>query len=256
MAGGPSASPPQRVQLFRTCLVNDFLPEAGIAAVGLLERAGCEVEVPRGQTCCGQPAWNAGFREEARAVARHALAGLARTEGPVVIPSGSCADMLVHQTAELFRGDAEWSATARAVAARCVELTAFLAGRVASPPSGTAKPAASRVKTAYHPSCHLLRGLGVREEPLRLLAAVPSLEQVPLAAPEECCGFGGAFSVGQPDLSGAMLERKCAAIEASGADVVASCDAGCVLHLAGGLRRRGSRVRVVHVAQLLDGGAA
>jgi L-lactate dehydrogenase complex protein LldE len=241
-----------KVQLFRTCLVNDFFPEAGIAAVELLERAGCTVEVPRGQTCCGQPAFNAGFREEARAVARHAIGQLARTEGPIVVPSGSCGDMLVHQTGELFRDEPETAAQAAAVAKRCFELTQFLVdvvgakiGKAVASASGAARP-----RVAYHPSCHLSRGLGVKEAPRKLLAA-SGVEVVPLAEEEECCGFGGMFSVKQPEISGAMLDRKCAAIERSGADVVASCDSGCLLHLIGGLRRRGSKTVVRHVAELL-----
>ncbi len=251
------------VQLFRTCLVNDFFPEAGIAAVELLERAGVKVEVPDGQTCCGQPAWNAGFRDEARAVAKHAIGQLARTEGPIVIPSGSCADMLAHQTGELFRGDAEWSAKAKGVASRCFELTQFLVdgvggasihGDAGPPPASAAAPESAtgrRVRVVYHPSCHLSRGLGVKEAPRKLLAAEEGVELVPLTEEDECCGFGGMFSVNQPDISGAMLDRKCTAIEKSGAEVVASCDSGCLLHLLGGLRRRGANVRACHVAELL-----
>lgn len=271
---------PSVVQLFPTCLVNDLMPEAAIAAVRLIERAGCRVEVPSGLTCCGQPAWNAGFAAEAKAVARRTVAQLAATQGPIVIPSGSCGDMLVHQTAELFRDDPRALAQSRVVATRILELTQFLATLPAATPlpqfqigfdaaaspdrsaaPGVVPPiqtrtesAAAVLRAAYHPSCHLARGLGVREEPVELLRRAEGVELVPLGKSDECCGFGGLFAVKQPELSGAMLDAKCRAIEASGADVVASCDAGCLLHLAGGLRRRGSAVRACHVATLLDGG--
>jgi L-lactate dehydrogenase complex protein LldE len=244
---------PVEVQLFPTCLVNDFAPEAGIAVVELLERAGVRVTVPRGLTCCGQPAHNAGFRAEARRVARRTIELLARTAGPIVIPSGSCTDMLVHQCEELFRDEPGFLPAVRAVAARCREFTQFVVealGRLPEPPRA---PRPARTKVAYHPSCHLARGLGVASQPVELLAARGDLELVPLADAEECCGFGGMFSVKQPEISGAMLDRKCRALEASGAEVVASCDAGCLLHLAGGMRRRGLALRACHVAELLNG---
>ena len=247
------STPSRRVQFFPTCLVNDFLPEAGIASVELLERNGIEVERPRGLTCCGQPAFNAGFRAEAKRVARRTIELLARTVGPIVVPSGSCADMLVHQGEELFRDEPAFLATVRSVAARVRELTQFLAEQSGAPaPRAAAAPERSRTKVAYHPSCHLARGLGVTKAPVDLLAARADLELVPVADADECCGFGGMFSVKQPEISGAMLDRKCRALEASGAEVVASCDAGCLLHLSGGMRRRGLSLRACHVAELLE----
>jgi L-lactate dehydrogenase complex protein LldE len=253
------ASRPVEVQLFPTCLVNDFAPEAGIAVVELLERAGVRVAVPSGLTCCGQPAHNAGFRAEAKRVARRTIELLARTDGPIVIPSGSCADMLVHQGEELFRDEPDFLPVVRAVAARCREFTQFVVealGRLPEPPRAGTEGVSSRparTKVAYHPSCHLARGLGVASQPVELLAARGDLELVPVADAEECCGFGGLFSVKQPEISGALLDRKCRALEASGAAVVASCDAGCLLHLAGGMRRRGLSLRACHVAELLNG---
>jgi L-lactate dehydrogenase complex protein LldE len=259
---------PAKIQLFPTCLVNDLFPEVGIAAVELLERHGVTVEVPGGLTCCGQPAYNGGFVGEAKAVARRTIEILARTEGPIVIPSGSCGDMLVHQMAELFRDEPEFLPTVRGVAERCVELTQFLVevlGQVGATNVGAAATATGsdahpdemkpRIKVAYHPSCHLARGLKVLEPPIQLLATVAGIELVPVADQEECCGFGGMFSVKQPEISGAMLDRKCRALESSGAEVVASCDSGCLLHLMGGMRRRGMKLRACHVAELLNGGA-
>jgi L-lactate dehydrogenase complex protein LldE len=235
------------IQLFHTCLVNEVDPDVGMAVVRVLERAGLDVDVPLDQTCCGQPAYNAGFHDEARQVARHTLRVLSRTEGPIVVPSGSCADMLVHQYPVLFQDDPEWLAIARAVSARCREFSQFL-GEVA--PQGAGGRLKARV--AYHPSCHLLRGLGVTREPKAHLSAVDGAEQVAVRDQEECCGFGGLFSVKNAEISNSMLERKIAAIEASGADRVVSCDLGCLMHIGGGLHRCGSRVRAQHLAQFLD----
>jgi len=236
-----------RIQLFHTCLVNDIDPEVGLAVVRVLERAGCAVDVPADQTCCGQPAFNAGFQDEARTVARHTIELLDRTTGPIVIPSGSCGDMLVHQYPTLFDGDPPLRETAVRVAARCREFSQFLAEQA---PHGVG--GALDAKVAYHPSCHLLRGLGVRRQPLAAIDGVSGATSVPVHEQEECCGFGGLFSVKNPEISAAMLARKIDAIEASGADRVVACDLGCLLHIGGGLHRRGSAVRVQHLAQLLD----
>jgi len=237
----------ERVQLFHTCLVNEIAPEVGMAAVRVLERLGRRVEVPLDQTCCGQPAYNAGFHEEAKAAARHTLRVLSATGGPVVIPSGSCGDMVIHQYEVLFRDEPEWRERAHAVAGRCRELSQFVAEEW---PAEARPRLAARV--AYHPSCHLLRGLGVRDAPLTLLRAVEGVSLAEVKDADECCGFGGLFSVKQPDISGSMLERKLASVAASGADRLVSCDLGCLMHLGGGLRRRGSAMRVQHLAQVLD----
>ncbi len=236
-----------RVQLFYTCLVNEIDPDVGRAVVRVLERARVYVEVPEGQTCCGQPAHNAGFEDDARAVARHTIDVLDRTEGSIVVPSGSCTDMLVHQYPALFAHDPEWRDRAQRVAARCREFSQFLAE---SAPEAASGSLAARV--AFHPSCHLLRGLGVREQPLAAIAAVNGVESAAVRDQDECCGFGGLFSLKHADISSGMLERKVAALQASGAERVVSCDLGCLLHIGGGLHRRGSSMRVQHLAQLLD----
>jgi len=235
------------VQFFYTCLVNELDPDVGTAVVRVLERAGLDVSVPPDQTCCGQPAYNAGFRDEACAVARHTLRVLDATEGPIVVPSGSCADMLVHQYQELFREDPEWHARARRVAERCREFSQFLAEIKPMLPRGEL-----HARVAFHPSCHLLRGLGVRDQPIAAMATVRGIEQASVHEQEECCGFGGLFSLKNAEISAGMLERKLAALEASGADRVVSCDLGCLLHIGGGLHRRSSTLRVQHLAQLLD----
>jgi L-lactate dehydrogenase complex protein LldE len=235
------------VQLFPTCLVNEFFPAAGMAVVRVLERLGVEVVVPQGLTCCGQPAYNAGFHDEARQVARHTLDVLAATDGPIVVPSGSCSDMLIHQYDELFRGNARDAERARQVAERSREFSQFVAQY-----GGAELAARLATRVAYHPSCHLLRGLGVREEPQALLRAIDGVEPVPFAEQEECCGFGGLFSIKNPDISGSMLDRKLTAIAASGADRLVSCDLGCLLHLEGGLHRRNVAIRTQHLAELID----
>jgi L-lactate dehydrogenase complex protein LldE len=235
------------VQLFHTCLVNEIDPDVGMAVVRLLERLGVDVRVPLDQTCCGQPAYNAGFLGEARRVARHTLQVLSATDGPIVIPSGSCADMLIHQYDHLFEDDPQVRDLARSVAARCREFSQFLAEAA---PKGTGGRVSASV--AYHPSCHLSRGLGVREAPRALLASVDGVRQVDVVDQDECCGFGGLFSVKQSAISSGMLERKIAALSASGADRLVSCDLGCLMHLGGGLHRCGSTMRVQHLAQLLD----
>ena len=240
-------SPRPIVQLFPTCLVNEIQPDVGMAVVRVLERLGFEVAVPAGLTCCGQPAYNAGFHADARRVGRHMLDVLAPTEGPIVVPSGSCGDMLVHQYVELFKNDAEDLARARAVASRCREFSQFVVEH-----GGTDLVARLTARVAYHPSCHLLRGLGVRAEPQTLIRAIDGAESVPFDEQEECCGFGGLFSIKNPDISGSMLDRKLTAVIRSGADRLVSCDAGCLLHLEGGLRRRMSTIRTQHLAELID----
>jgi L-lactate dehydrogenase complex protein LldE len=246
----PRRERPRRVQLFHTCLVNEIDPDVGLATARVLERLGIEVQVPEDQTCCGQPAYNGGFHGDARKVARHSLAVLHATEGPIVIPSGSCADMVIHQYGVLFHGEPQWREKAHAVAARSRELTQFLA-EILEPGECLARlPEATRV--AYHPSCHLLRGLGVRDQPQAVLRAVRGVELVDVADQEECCGFGGLFSVKNPEISGSMMERKLACVAASGADRLVSGDLGCLMHLGGGLRRQGSPLKVQHIAQVLD----
>jgi L-lactate dehydrogenase complex protein LldE len=234
------------VHLFVTCLVNEFFPEAGLAVVQVIEHAGCGVSVPDNQTCCGQPAFNAGFHDAARVAARHTITILEQAPGPIVIPSGSCADMIIHQYVTLFEHEPEWRARAEAVAARCVEFSRFVARCLDRLHLG---PVASRV--AYHPSCHLARGLGIDREPRAVVDAIPGVNQCAVTAADECCGFGGLFAVKHADISARMLERKLDHLAASGAERLVSCDMGCLLHIGGGLHRRGATTRVQHLAELV-----
>jgi L-lactate dehydrogenase complex protein LldE len=236
-----------QVQLFVTCLVDAFYPEVGEATVDLLERAGCAVEFPFDQTCCGQPAFNGGFRDEARAMAIHTVDVLDATDGPIVVPSGSCGQMMSHHIPDLLAGTPHHAAALR-VAARVRELTAFLVddlGFTAAPGAGAA--------VTYHPSCHGLRGLGLETQPTALIDAAPGVARMPLPDAAQCCGFGGLFSVELPEVSAAMLDEKLEAIESTGADYVVGTDVGCLMHIGGGLRRRGAATRTCHVAELLAG---
>lgn len=238
----------ETVQLFVTCIVDTLYPQIGEAVVRVLERAGVQVEFPAEQTCCGQPAFNAGMRSQARPVAMHTIQVFEQTEGPVVIPSGSCAAMLRHGYPELFAGDPHWLPRARALASRTYEFTEFLVDYLGVTDLGARFPG----RLTYHPSCHLLRDLGVSRQPKALLAQVREAELVELPHGEECCGFGGVFSVEHAELSSAMLDRKLANLQASQAPLVVACDAGCITNLNGGLHRKNLPQRAVHIAEILE----
>ncbi len=242
-----------RVQLFVTCLVDTLFPDAGEAAVAVLERLGLRVEFPAGQTCCGQPAFNGGFRAEARAMARHWLDVFEASDAPIVVPSGSCAAMVVHGYAALFDGEheADQRARARAAAARTYEFSQFLVDVLEAEPAQIGARFEGRL--AYHPSCHLLRDLRVIDAPQRLLLGVAGAELRPLPGADECCGFGGLFAVKHAELSGAILDAKVAAVRESGAHTLVGCDVSCLMHIQGGLTRDGLGVRCRHLAEVLAG---
>jgi L-lactate dehydrogenase complex protein LldE len=229
-----------RVALFITCLADQFYAEAGVAAVRLLRALGVEVDFPEGQTCCGQPAFNAGHWEEARALARRTLRVFQEAEY-VVLPSGSCASMLRNHYPELLPGSRE----ALAFSERVYELSQFLVRVLGVERLGEGLKG---VRVAYHHGCHALRELGVREEPLTLLTNAGA-EILPWEAAEECCGFGGLFSVKLPEVSLAMADRKLSTLPE--AQVLTSTDAGCLLHLSGRMAKRGVNLRVAPLATLL-----
>jgi L-lactate dehydrogenase complex protein LldE len=239
----------QPAQLFITCLANTFTPEVGFATIEILRRAGLETEFPPGQTCCGQPAYNAGRWGEARQMARYTIETLEDAPGPVVLPSGSCTAMLRHGYHELFKDDPAWLKRAEALAGRTYELTEFLVDVLGETNLGSRFAG----KVAYHPSCHLMRELGVDRQPKALLEAVEGLELVPLEEADSCCGFGGLFSAEHPEISTEMLERKLAALEKSGASTLATCDSGCLMHMLGGLKAAGRPEEVRHISEILAG---
>jgi L-lactate dehydrogenase complex protein LldE len=237
-----------RVGLFVTCLVDVFRPSVGFAAVKLLEAAGCTVEVPAAQTCCGQPAHNSGDQATAKAIA---LATMAAFEGYdyVVAPSGSCAGMLKAHYPKLMAGDAGAEAKAKAFAARVHELVSFLVDVRGM----SAVPSDFKGRVTYHDSCSGLRELGIKSQPRALLAAMPGVELVEMADSEICCGFGGTFSVKYPDISNAMVEKKTANAARAKPDLLLAGDLGCLMNMAGKLKREGSPVGARHIAEVLAG---
>ena len=239
-----------KVQLFITCLAEQFFPGVLEKMVLLLERLGVEPVFPAEQTCCGQPLYNSGFQEQARQLARKWLDIFSQSDLPVVSPSGSCVDMVRHHYPALFPPGTPEHARAVDLAGRTYEFSEFLVHQLGQIDVGAVFPH----RVTYHASCHLLRGLGVQQEPLHLLSAVRCLELVPMEGAETCCGFGGVFSVVYPDVSQAMLHDKVNHILESGAEVVVACDAGCLMNIAGGLRRVGSPVRAMHLIEVLASG--
>jgi L-lactate dehydrogenase complex protein LldE len=239
-----------RVQLFGTCMVDSFFPEVGEATVRLLRHFGVEVGYPQGQTCCGQPAYNAGYREEARVAAKHFLSLFAGGSDPIVTPSGSCAAMVKHHYPELFRDDPLLARKAAEVAGRVWEISQFLVRELSAQQSSFNGSGT----LTYHSSCHLTRTLGVREEPLLLIAAIPGARFVPMPDATRCCGFGGMFMAKLPEISCALADEKAESIMATGADTVVGCDSACLMTIADGLKRRGSSIQVKHLVQLLAEG--
>lgn len=235
-----------RVALFVTCLVDLFRPSVGFAAVKLLEAAGCTVDVPRSQTCCGQPGFNAGDRAAAASIARQVIASFEAYDY-VVVPSGSCGGMLKRHYPELFDDDPAMRARAAALSARTYELISFLV----DVRKMTAVDARFDGRVTYHDSCSGLRELGVKAQPRRLLSTVAGLEIKELADAEVCCGFGGAFCVKYPAISGRMVADKTKSVTATGAGTLLAGDMGCLLNMAGKLSREGAFVRVRHVAEVL-----
>jgi L-lactate dehydrogenase complex protein LldE len=236
----------RRVALMITCLADVFYPEVGEQIVRLLRRLGVSVALPAGQTCCGLPLFNSGYHAEAADVARRSVSLFADAEA-VVVPSGSCAWMVKHEYPGLLKDGPE-AAAARRVAERTYEFSQYLVRVLGRTDFATE----TQGRVAYHDSCHLLRGLHESESPRVLLRSLRGVELVDLPGSDECCGFGGSFSVRLPEVSSAILDKKLANVEASGAQCVVACDAGCLMQMKGGLGRRGSRVRAVHLAELLS----
>jgi len=243
-----------RVGLFVTCLVDLMRPRIGFAALELLEAAGCEVVVPETQTCCGQPGYNSGDRASALALARKVLGEFEDCDY-VVVPSGSCAGMIRTHYPDLFRDAPDEIARASRLCGRTYELTDFLVNVVKLERfPGRAGGTITEGTLTYHDSCAGLRELGVKAQPRALLAKAGGAPLTEMEQPEQCCGFGGTFSVKFGDISSRIADRKCADIEATGADAVVLGDLGCMLNIEGRLRRRGNtRTKVLHVAEVLAG---
>jgi L-lactate dehydrogenase complex protein LldE len=235
-----------RASIFVTCIVDQLYPKVGMAMVDVLERIGWQVDFPERQTCCGQPAFNTGYRDEARTVARHFL-DVFRDAEYIVVPSGSCTSMIAHHYAELFQNEPEWLALTHRLEPRIWEFSKFLL-EVARVEDVGAR--LERVAT-FHDSCHGLRELGIKEGPRRLLARVQGLSLREMDAAEECCGFGGTFSVKFPEISGGMARTKIDSIQRTGADLVVGIDVSCLLQIQGALSRAGLPVGTMHLAEVL-----
>lgn len=238
-----------RVSLFITCLADQLYPEVGESVVRLLHRYGCEVDFPELQTCCGQPAYNSGYQDEAREVARNLIRAFEHSDY-VVSPSGSCTGMIHHYYPQLFENEPEWKANAERLIEKTYEFSQFLVNVLGVKDLGAVFPE----KATYHPSCHAMRLLGVRQEPGELLSHVKGLELVDLPYKEDCCGFGGTFSVKMADMSEAMVCEKAANVCATGASVLVGTDMGCLMNIGGRLNKENKPVRVMHLAQLLEEG--
>jgi L-lactate dehydrogenase complex protein LldE len=236
------------VQLFVTCLVDSFYPQTGEAIVSILRRLGLTVEFPRDQTCCGQPPFNAGLRTEARPIVEHTIRVFEKTEGDIVIPSGSCAHMLKHGYGELFQNDPNWLPRAQSIGNRVYEFTEYLVDRVGVTDLGAHWDGT----LTFHPSCHTLRGMHIDRQPRILLANVKGATLVDLPEADSCCGFGGIFSVEHPELSAEWLKRKISNLEKTEAPVLVVTEAGCLMHLAGGLHRQKKAQKIIHIAEVLN----
>jgi L-lactate dehydrogenase complex protein LldE len=236
------------IQLFATCLIDTFYPEVGEAILDIFSRLGVSVDFPPDQTCCGQPSFNAGLRADARQIAEHMLRTFEAAPGDIVSPSGSCVHMIRVNYPELFADDPKWLSRAQSLAARTFEFSEYLVDRLGVTDVGARWDGT----LTYHPSCHLARGLGVDRQPRALLAAVKGAQIVELPHADECCGFGGIFSVTHPEVSKEMLVKKIENLEASQSPTLVIPDAGCLMHIAGGLHRQGKGQRTVHLAEVLN----
>jgi len=236
------------VQLFITCLVDSFYPQTGEAIVDIFHRLGVDVEFAADQTCCGQPSFNAGLRAETRPIAEHTIQVFEKTTGDIVMPSGSCAHMFKHNYPELFADDPIWLPRAQALGKRVFEFTEYLVDQLEVTDLGARWDG----MLTYHPSCHLSRGMQIDRQPRALLANVKGAQLVNLPHEEECCGFGGIFSMEHPELSAEWLKRKLSNLEETTSPTLVVAEAGCLMHIAGGLHRQKKKQRVMHIAEVLS----
>ncbi len=236
------------VNLFVTCLVDTFYPQTAQSIIDIFSRLGIDVVIPQSQTCCGQPSYNAGMWDQARPVAEHTIKVFEGVSGPVIIPSGSCAVMIKHGYPELFEQDPAWLKRARLLADRTFEFTEYLVDVLGVTDLG----ARWNGKLTYHASCHPNRHLGIDRQPRTLLANVKGADIISLPSDDECCGFGGVFSVKHPELSTEMVNRKLVSLDASGSPTLVVTEAGCRMNIAGALNRQKKSQRIVHIAEVLN----
>lgn len=237
-----------KAQMFITCLSDQFYGDTLINMTTLLTRLGVELTFPVSQTCCGQPLFNNGFEEKTKPVARNFLDSFGKNDAPIIGPSGSCVSMVKHHYLELFPEGTPEHELASDISSRIYEFTEYLVGVLGVTDVGAVYPH----KVTYHASCHSLREMGLKEEAKMLLRSVNGLELIDLAEEETCCGFGGAFSVTYPEVSRAMVGHKTENIIASGADTVVITEPGCLMNIAGGLNKVGSKIKAMHIIDLLS----
>lgn len=241
----PEFAKPSKVYFFGTCLIDALYPEAGLAAIRLIEREGVRVVFPSGQSCCGQPAYNSGFPDEARAVARQQMQ-VFREDIPIVVPSGSCAGMMKHHYPELFASDPD-RAQAKAFAGRVFEWSEFMLRVLRARYEDRGAP----IRVTWHSSCHALREMKVVEFSKQLLRQLHNVELAELASERECCGFGGTFSIKHPAISGALVNDKVDDIQRTGAARVIAGDGGCLMNIAGAGQQRGLSFAAQHLAEFI-----
>lgn len=235
-----------KVSLFATCLSDAFYPQVTEAMARLLARHGVRLQFPASQTCCGQPAFNSGYWEEAAGAARQLIAAFADSDF-VIAPSGSCIGMIKHHYPSLFKDDPTGLAKAQELAEKSYEFSQFLVDVLGVTDIGARFPH----RVTYHPSCHGARLLGVKDEPLELLSHVKELELIPLPFAEDCCGFGGIFALKMPEISAAMVTEKAGHVLETKAEVLVGLDMGCLMNIGGRMRHAGKPIRVMHLAELL-----
>ncbi len=238
----------EKVSLFIQCLVDTMFPETGEAMISVFDRLGVRYDYPEEQTCCGQPAYNSGYRHEAAAAARRFIEIFEDSE-VIVCPSGSCVHMVRHHYPELFHKEPEMVERAKAVGARTFEFTEYLVDQLTITDVGAEFPGT----VTYHDSCHLSRGLGIFKQPRILLSQVKDLELIEMHDSDTCCGFGGTFSINYPEISTALVDEKIENILASGAEMVTGCDISCLMNIQGRLSRREEKVKTLHIAEILAG---
>lgn len=235
-----------KVSLFITCISDIMFPNVGKNTVEILERLGCEVDFPTLQTCCGQPAYNSGYLEEAKGSMKQMIRAFKDAEY-VVGPSGSCVGM-IREYPHVFKGDSEWEKPAQELAAKTFELTQFIVDVLGVKDVGST----FKGKVTYHPSCHMTRILGVKDAPKILLQNVKGIEFLELPSAEDCCGFGGTFSVKKPEISAEMVKEKSRHVTETGAEYLVGGDMGCLMNIGGRMQREGKNVKVIHISEILN----
>jgi len=240
----------KKTSLFVTCIIDQLVPEVGVAVTKILRKTGYSIDFPSEQTCCGQPLFNSGFTEKAKLMAENTIK-IFKNSNSVVIPSGSCTAMIRNFYPDLFKNDPNAYKEALNLAKKTFEFTEFLTKQKIQIPRSLMNN--KQKKVAYHPSCHLMRELGIKQDPIELLKKITNVTLVPIKNSQNCCGFGGTFSIKYPEISGKMLSEKIEAIKTSKTGIITSCDMSCLMHIGGALKKQKENIKPLHIAQILAG---